>query len=128
MKRKKAVLLAALCLCAVIAFAGVTAAVWRTFQDDHGPAAFDKNNPETWFGETRNGGIKLEDAQRMEAGISFEEAVGMLGKPQRDVGSGAFLMEWDIASGGTLVVAFNHAAGSESAGDLVAYNVTIKEP
>lgn len=68
---------------------------------------FDRRNHETWYGSAKDGGIDDELADQIKVGMSFEEAVAILGKPQRDTGSGVWIMEWDMKSGKILAVAFN---------------------
>ncbi len=67
---------------------------------------FDKTNPATWFCAAQNGGIGEEQAEMLEEGMTFTEAVALLGRPQRDVGSGVMLAEWDMQSGKVLTVSF----------------------
>ena len=85
---------------------------------------FDKDNRKTWFDS--NNKISMTDAEKIEKGMTFEEVVAIIGRPARDVGSGAHVLEWDIDSGKILYITFNPIPGSESAGDLVAYIVGIK--
>ena len=54
---------------------------------------FDKNNPATWFCAAQNGGIGEDQAEKLEVGMTFTEAVALLGRPQRDIGSGSMLAE-----------------------------------
>ncbi len=67
---------------------------------------FDKTNPATWLCAAQNGGIGEEQAEMLEEGMTFTEAVALLGRPQRDVGSGLMLAEWDMQSGKVLTVSF----------------------
>ena len=97
---------------------------------------FDKNDHETWFEEAKNGGIDYKAAQEIKVGMTLEEIVEMIGKPQRDVGSGTFLMEWDIKSGEVLLVSFNPSVSEDNNCtcpitfppdlDLVSFHVEIK--
>ena len=88
--------------------------------------AFDKNNPETWFDDRKNGGVSYEDAKMIKTGMTFEEIVGILGKPQRDVGSGVVAMEWDISTGEILYVCFNKVPPTDEL-NLLSYHVEIKK-
>ena len=42
---------------------------------------FDKNNPATWFCAAQNGGIGEDQAEKLEVGMTFTEAVALLGRP-----------------------------------------------
>ena len=86
---------------------------------------FDKSNHETWYDDTGSRKITTNDAVKIKEGMSFEEIVSILGKPARDVGSGAFVMEWDMESNQILRITFNPIPGSRNDGDLVAYLVRI---
>ena len=46
------------------------------------------------------------DTERIEAGMSVSEVCAILGKPQRDVGSGMLILEWDLSSGEVFCVSF----------------------
>ena len=77
---------------------------------------FDKNNPATWFCAAHNGGIGEDQAEKLE--------VGILGRPQRDVGSGSTLAEWDMQSGKVLTVCFRPSGTDADA--TISYHISIK--
>lgn len=86
---------------------------------------FDKNNPATWFCAAQNGGIGEDQAEKLEVGMTFTEAVALLGRPQRDVGSGSTLAEWDMQSGKVLTVCFTPSGTDADA--TISYHISIKE-
>lgn len=85
---------------------------------------FDKNNPATWFCAAQNGGIGEDQAEKLEVGMTFTEAVALLGRPQRDVGSGSTLAEWDMQSGKVLTVCFRPSGTDADA--TISYHISIK--
>lgn len=86
----------------------------------HAAGFFDKDNPETWFAEAIDGGIDNQAAQKVQVGMTLEETVNLIGKPQRDTGSGAVILEWDIKSGDVLRVCFNPVVNESPATQLTA--------
>ena len=85
---------------------------------------FDKNNPATWFCAAQNGGIGEDQAEKLEVGMTFTEVVALLGRPQRDVGSGSTLAEWDMQSGKMLTVCFRPSGTDADA--TISYHISIK--
>lgn len=85
---------------------------------------FDKNNPATWFCAAQNGGIGEDQAEKLEVGMTFTEAVALLGRPQRDIGSGSMLAEWDMQSGKVLTVCFRPSGTDADA--TVSYRILIR--
>lgn len=85
---------------------------------------FDKNNPATWFCAAQNGGIGEDQAEKLEVGMTFTEAVALLGRPQRDVGSGSMLAEWDMQSGKVLTVCFRPSGTDADA--TISYRILIR--
>ncbi len=85
---------------------------------------FDKNNPATWFCATQNGGIGEDQAEKLEVGMTFTEVVALLGRPQRDVGSGSMLAEWDMQSGKVLTVCFRPSGTDADA--TISYRILIR--
>lgn len=45
-------------------------------------------------------------AQKIVEGMSVSEVYAILGNPQRDIGSGTVVLEWNLDSGEVLVVSF----------------------
>lgn len=85
---------------------------------------FDKNNPATWLCAAQNGGIGEDQAEELEVGMTFTEVVALLGRPQRDVGSGSVLAEWDMQSGKVLTVCFTPSGTDADA--TISYHISIK--
>lgn len=85
---------------------------------------FDKNNPATWFCAAQNGGIGEDQAEKLEVGMTFTEVVALLGRPQRDIGSGSVLAEWDMQSGKVLTVCFRPSGTDADA--TISYHISIK--
>ena len=85
---------------------------------------FDKNNPATWFCAAQNGGIGEDQAEKLEVGMTFTEVVALLGRPQRDVGSGSTLAEWDMQSGKVLTVCFRPSGTDADA--TISYHISIR--
>lgn len=86
---------------------------------------FDKSNPATWLCAAQNGGIGEDQAEKLEVGMTFTEVVALLGRPQRDVGSGSTLAEWDMQSGKVLTVCFRPSGTDADA--TISYHISIKE-
>lgn len=59
----------------------------------------DKEKPETWFDENKTILPTLKMAKKVKYGMSLDEVVFILGKPQRDVGSGAIIFEYNLSDG-----------------------------
>ncbi|UKI12349.1 MAG: outer membrane protein assembly factor BamE [Oscillospiraceae bacterium] len=85
---------------------------------------FDKNNPATWLCAAQNGGIGEDQAEKLEVGMTFTEVVALLGRPQRDVGSGSMLAEWDMQSGKVLTVCFRPSGTDADA--TISYRILIR--
>lgn len=85
---------------------------------------FDKNNPATWLCAAQNGGIGEDQAEKLEVGMTFTEVVALLGRPQRDIGSGSVLAEWDMQSGKVLTVCFRPSGTDADA--TISYRILIR--
>lgn len=77
---------------------------WEEMRKD--PRPFDINDITTWYAEAKDGGLSAEAAALAKAGMTLEEAVAVLGEPQRDVGSGLIILEWDMKTGEVLQMGF----------------------
>ncbi len=84
------------------------------YREDTKP--FDISDPATWYVEAKAGGLSDETAALAKIGMSLEEAVTALGKPQRDVASGGVILEWDMKSGESLLLGFkrSYAGGNDN--------------
>lgn len=49
---------------------------------------------------------KASGFTELEVGMSFSEVVRIVGQPTRDVGSGVYILMYDIVSGGSVVLEF----------------------
>lgn len=58
----------------------------------------DKENPSCWFDANKIDLPGIEDAKKIKAGMSLDHIVSILGKPQRDIGSGAIIFEFDLSN------------------------------
>lgn len=58
----------------------------------------DKENPSSWFDINKIDLPGIEDAKKIKAGMSLDHIVSILGKPQRDIGSGAIIFEFDLSN------------------------------
>lgn len=56
----------------------------------------DKNNPSSWFDEKKVDLPTIDNALTIKEGMSIDDVVTVLGKPQRDIGSGAIIFEFDL--------------------------------
>jgi hypothetical protein len=73
-------------------------------------ADYDKNDPTTWC--TPKPEIKITDKKigSIKKGMTFIETVELIGNPQRNVGSGAIIFEWDMPSGKKLQITYADTA------------------
>lgn len=73
-------------------------------------AVYDKNDPTTWC--TPKPEIKITDKKigSIKKGMTFIETVELIGNPQRNVGSGAIIFEWDMPSGKKLQITYADTA------------------
>ncbi|MBQ3870928.1 MAG: hypothetical protein II777_10300 [Clostridia bacterium] len=86
----------------------------------------DKDRVETWYDDNPDSKLSVEDTKKVAKGMTFAEVVELIGKPQRDVGSGAYVPAWDLDNGDTFIVTFNPMVGSKSLGDLEVYTFSIE--
>lgn len=117
----------------IITFAILTSAIMAVC---YATGAFDKNNHDTWFEDARNGGIDEDKTKEIQLGMTFGEIVEIIGKPQRDTGSGVWQMEWDLKSGRVFVVCFNPAVSDNDGTmsitnqpnfDLISYYIETRD-
>lgn len=103
----------------------VTIVLVLTITICYAAGAFNINNHETWYDESPHS-VSIEDVEKVSVGMTFAEIVDLLGKPKRDIGSGVWLMEWDLNTGESLIIAFNRIIDSNSEGDMVSYDIRIE--
>ncbi len=61
---------------------------------------------DTWFSSEINKNLTEEDAKEIKQGMRLDETVNLIGRPQRDVGSGTHVLEWDLKSGKVIHIGF----------------------
>ena len=107
---KKAILIAIL-LAVVIGILSVSIVLFSRDADGKKSelSTFDKYDYWTWFDDSDDNLISREDVKKIREDMTFEEVVSILGRPKRDVGSGAYVMEWDMESSEVLLITFNPA-------------------
>lgn len=59
----------------------------------------DHLKPQTWFDENKTALPSSDDVEPIKIGMSIDTVVSLIGKPQRDVGYGAFIFEFDMKDG-----------------------------
>ena len=67
----------------------------------------DKENPETWFDEAKTKLPSLKQFQEIIVVMSIDEVVKKIGKPQRDIGCGARLFQFDLENGEKRTIRFD---------------------
>lgn len=85
---------------------------------------FDVNNHETWF-DTSERKVRVRDAKKVQEGMMFKDVVELIGRPKRDIGSGGFVMEWDLTDGEILRIVFLKTSSDSIEGNLRASIVEI---
>ena len=93
--------------------------------------------PYECFSPEINKGLTEKDAEKIKPGMTLDETVNLIGRPQRDVGSGTLIMEWDLNSGKAIDIAYildnkydavtNDGIFSEPAGNWVVNAVEVKD-
>ena len=75
-------------------------------EDDVTVEGIDKENIYTWFDVTKTDLPSLRDCKAITKGMSLNQVIRKLGKPQRDVGYGAILLQFDLDDGSILTITF----------------------
>ncbi len=70
-------------------------------------AGIDKKNIYTWFDMNKTDLPSLEKCKKIKAGMSLNQVISEIGKPQRDIGYGACLFQFDLDNGSILTVTFD---------------------
>ena len=73
----------------------------------NGVEVLDKEKPETWFDPEKTDLPGIEQCGQISVGMSLDEVVRKIGKPQRDIGYGAIIFQFDIDNGLTLTIWFD---------------------
>ncbi len=67
-----------------------------------GVETLNKEDPATWFDPEKTALPTRAQCEKISVGMSLDEVVGTIGKPQRDIGYGAVLFEFDLEDGAVL--------------------------
>ena len=67
--------------------------------------AYNPADKSTWFSDTLSYPT-AEDIAKIQSGDTLQQVFCTIGLPQRDVGSGKMILEWDLNTGGHLQIAF----------------------
>lgn len=62
------------------------------------------------FSPAFGNGISVADGDQVKEGMTYEEVVSLIGKPQRDIGSGSIVLVWEMQGGGELQITFEGSA------------------
>ncbi len=63
------------------------------------PEGFDVNDASTWFDKEGKTVVSLGKTEQLAIGMSFEDVVREIGRPQRDPYSGIIGYEWELEDG-----------------------------
>ena len=66
----------------------------------------DKENIYTWFDMNKTNLPSLEKCKKIKVGMSLNQVISEMGKPQRDIGYGAWLFQFDLDDGSIFTVTF----------------------
>ncbi len=66
---------------------------------------FDPDDMTTWYSDTPTFPT-AEDIAKIQPGMTLTEVVHILGLPKRDIGSGKFILEWELKAENNLVIVF----------------------
>lgn len=67
----------------------------------------DKSDPYTWFDVTKTDLPSLEACKHITNGMTLNQVIRKIGKPQREIGYGATIMQFDVDDGSILTVTFD---------------------
>ena len=66
----------------------------------------DKEDHTTWFDEEKDDLPSLKQCRKISAGMSLDEVIRKIGKPQRDIGFGTWVFQFDMDNGSIFTVSF----------------------
>lgn len=72
-----------------------------------GVELLDKEDPATWLDPDKTSLPTKEQCEQITVGMCLDEVVASIGRPQRDVGSGAILYQFDVEGGEILQIRFD---------------------
>ena len=86
----------------------------------------DKTDRYTWFDLNKSDLPNLKDCKEVKKGMSLNQVINLLGKPQREVGYGAVLLQFDLDDGSILTITFVDDSEKMTAKpNLTAYDYLI---
>ncbi len=99
-------------------------------EDNYSLDGLDKEDAETWFDEEKTDLPTLEQCRQISVGMSFDEVLRKLGKPQRYVGYETkdeivYAFQFDTDNGWTMTLSF--ASTAENADDLIYDFLSVSE-
>lgn len=66
----------------------------------------DKTDPYTWFDVNKADLPSLKECQEITEGMSLNQVIRKIGKPQREIGYGTMILQFDVDDGSVLTVSF----------------------
>ena len=76
----------------------------------------DYDDPSSWIDADKKDLPTLDDLENIEIGMSLDEVISIIGKPQRSVGYGAILFTFSIDDGSTLLTRWSPGEYDETNG------------
>ena len=90
---------------------------------------YNKIDPQTYFANPPEKKITREDIDKLKIGMTFEEVIDILGRPQRDEASGVISFTWDLNKSEKLVTYFERhpqdliSCSSESEFEIIMHTI-----
>lgn len=75
-------------------------------EEDITVEGIDKTDPYTWFDVTKTDLPSLKECQEITEGMSLNQVIRKIGKPQRDIGYGTMILQFDVDDGSVFTVSF----------------------
>lgn len=75
-------------------------------EEDITVEGIDKTDPYTWFDVTKTDLPSLEMCQEITEGMTLNQVIRKIGKPQRDIGYGTMILQFDVDDGSVFTVSF----------------------
>ena len=110
----------------LLSFAGCATNDNDSVVEDITVEGIDKEDIYTWFDINKADLPDLEACQEITEGMSLNQVIKKLGKPQRDVGYGAVLLQFDLNDGSILTITFvKDSEKMESKPNLSTYDYLV---
>jgi hypothetical protein len=90
----------------------------------------DRDNSESWLDSSKASLPSKDDVKKIKIDMTLDEVVKYIGKPQRDIGSGGWIFEFDIADGSIFKGIFNYNFEKDASinnTELNRYNLYLYE-